>query len=33
LSELYLSFGLGIALGVAFTVIVLWPVIRWKDDD
>ena len=33
MTDAYLSFGLGIALGVIFTLFVLWPALRWKDKD
>lgn len=33
MSDAYLSFGLGITLGMIFTLFVLWPALRWKDDD
>jgi hypothetical protein len=33
MTDAYLAFGLGITLGVTFSLFVLWPALRWKDKD
>jgi hypothetical protein len=33
MNDPYFAFGFGVALGVLFTLLAIWPAIRWRDKD